>query len=323
MISAVTSRFAQTLLLLFGVSVLAFLFIDLAPGNYLEEMRLNPQISEKTLAALRAEYGLDRPLAVRYVFWLRSVLRGELGFSFAYNSPVWPLLKTRAWNTLILTVTALLTSWMIAIPAGILAAVRVGRWQDRTTAVSTAFLLATPDVLVGLALLAFALHTRWFPSGGMHALTSTETGMLAHAKDLLVHLVLPVTALTAGALPVLVRHVRSAMLEVLTSPFILAARGHGIARAGILIRHALPAAANPLISLLGVSIGTLLSGSLLIEVIMSWPGVGPIVLQAVLERDPYIVIAAIMFSALFLITGNLLADILLYTVDPRIRRTES
>jgi len=118
----------------------------------------------------------------------------------------------------------------------------------------------------------------------------------------------------------LVRHVRSAMLEVLTAPFIIATRGHGIPRARILLRHALPAAANPLISLLGVSIGTLLSGSLLIEVIMGWPGVGPMLLQAVLERDPYIVIAATMFSTLFLITGNLMTDILLYMADPRIRR---
>jgi peptide/nickel transport system permease protein len=323
MISAVTSRFAQTLLLIFGVSVLAFLFIDLAPGTYLEEMRLNPQISQRTLAAIRTEYGLDRPLAVRYTLWLRSVARGEFVFSFAYNSPVWPVLKIRAWNTLILTVTAMLCSWLIAIPAGILAAVRVGRWEDWISAVGTALLLAIPDVLIGLALLAFALHTRWFPSGGMHALASTETGMLAHVKDLLVHLVLPVTALTLGALPVLVRHVRSAMLDVLTSPFILATRGHGISRTRMLFRHALPAAANPLISLLGVSIGTLLSGSLLIEVIMSWPGVGPLLLQAVLERDPYLVIAAIMFSTLFLIAGNLMADIVLYVVDPRIRRTES
>jgi peptide/nickel transport system permease protein len=323
MISAIASRLAQTLLLIFGVSVLAFLFIDLAPGKYLEEMRLNPQISQRTLAALRAEYGLDRPLAVRYALWLRSVARGEFGFSFAYNSPVWPLLKTRAWNTLMLTVTTMLCSWLIAVPVGILAAVRVGRWQDRISAVSTTVLLATPDVLVGLALLAFALHTRWLPSGGMHALALTETGMLAHMKDVLLHLVLPVTALTLGALPVLVRHVRSAMLDVLTSPFILATRGHGISGARILFRHALPAAANPLISLLGVSIGTLLSGSLLIEVIMSWPGVGPMLLQAVLERDPYLVIAAIMFSTLFLIAGNVMADTLLYMVDPRIRRTES
>lgn len=323
MISAVASRLAQTVLLLFGVSVLAFLFIDLAPGKYLEEMRLNPQISQRTLAAIRTEYGLDRPLAVRYALWLRSVARGEFGFSFAYNSPVWPVLKVRAWNTLMLTVTAMLCSWLIALPLGILAAVRVGRWQDWISGVSTAFLLAIPDVLLGLVLLAFALHTRWFPSGGMHALASTEMGMLAHLKDLLVHLVLPVTALTLGALPVLVRHVRSAMLDVLSSPFILATRGHGISRTRILFRHALPAAANPLISLLGVSIGTLLSGSLLIEVIMSWPGVGPLLLQAVLERDPYLVIAAIMFSTLLLIAGNLMADTLLYVVDPRIRRTES
>jgi peptide/nickel transport system permease protein len=323
MISAVSSRLAQTFLLIFGVSVLAFLLIDLAPGKYLEEMRLNPQISQRTLAAIRTEYGLDRPLTVRYALWLRSVARGELGFSFAYNSPVWPLLKTRALNTLILSVTALLCSWLIAIPAGILAAVRVGRWPDRISAVSTAFLLATPDVLVGLVLLAFALHTGWFPAGGMHAPASTETDWLAHVKDLLVHLVLPVTALTLGALPVLVRHVRSAMLDVLTSPFILATRGHGISRARMLFRHALPAAANPLISLLGVSVGTLLSASLLIEVIMGWPGVGPMLLQAVLERDPYLVIAAIMFSTLFLIAGNLMADTLLYVVDPRIRRTES
>src|SRR4029077_14691346 len=126
-------------------------------------------------------------------------------------SPVWPLLKTRAWNTLILTVTAMVCSWLIAIPAGILAAARVDRWQDRISAVSTTFLLATPDVLVGIALLAFALRTRWLPSGGMHTLAATEMGMLAYMKDLLLHLVLPVMALTLGALPLLVRHVRSAM----------------------------------------------------------------------------------------------------------------
>ena len=117
----------------------------------------------------------------------------------------------------------------------------------------------------------------------------------------------------------LVRHVRSAALEVLNSPFIRAARGHGISPGRILFRHVLPASANPLISLFGVSFGALLSGSLLIEVIMSWPGVGPMLLEAVLERDMYIVVAAIMFSTLFLATGNLMADGLLYMVDPRIR----
>jgi peptide/nickel transport system permease protein len=130
---------------------------------------------------------------------------------------------------------------------------------------------------------------------------------------------LPVAALTAGMLPMLIRHVRSAALDVLQSPFVVAARGLGISRRRILLRHVLPAAVNPLISLVGVSVGTLLSGSLLIEVIMSWPGVGPLLLQAVQERDLYIVIAAVMFSTLFLITGNVMADALLYIADPRIR----
>ena len=322
MISVFAPRLARTLLVIFGVSVLAFVMIDMAPGKYLEEMKLNPQISPNTLAALRAEYGLDRPLAVRYLRWLSSSARGEFGFSFAYNGPVGPLLRVRAENTLILTVTALLFSWVVAIPIGILAATHVGHWQDRVSAVSTTVLQATPDVLIGLVLLAFALHTRWFPAGGMRTLTSTETGLTSRAQDFARHLFLPAAALTAAMLPTLILHVRSAALDVLNSPFIAAARGYGIPEGRILFRHVLPAAANPLVSLFGVSVGTLLSGSLLIEVIMSWPGVGPLLLEAVLERDVYIVIAAIMLSTLFLITGNLMADALLYMVDPRIRKDQ-
>jgi peptide/nickel transport system permease protein len=120
-------------------------------------------------------------------------------------------------------------------------------------------------------------------------------------------------------LPVLLRHVRSAMLKVLDAPFITAARGHGIPPCRLLFGYALPAAANPLISMFGISVGALLSGSLLIEVIMSWPGVGPLLLEAILQRDPYIVVAVVIFSTLFLVAGSLLADIFLYVADPRIR----
>src|SRR5215469_2329359 len=233
-ISAVAKRLARTLFMIFAVSVLAFIMTDMAPGKYLEEIKLNPQISPNTLAALRAEYGLDRPLAVRYLFWLSSAARGEFGFSFAYNCPVWPLLRVRAENSLILTVTAMLLSWVFAIPIGILAAAHAGRWQDRVSAVSTTFLLATPDVLIGLALLAFALQTRWFPTGGMRTLSSSEMGLFSSAQDFARHLFLPATALAAGMLPTLIRHVRSATLDVLNSPFIAAARGHGIPERRIL-----------------------------------------------------------------------------------------
>ena len=319
MIRFLAQRLARSVFVLFGVSALAFILIDLAPGEYIQEMRLNPQITRETVVALRVEYGLDQPLPVRYARWLRSVSRGELGFSFAYNRPVWPLLRARIGNTLILTITALICSWVIAIPLGVWMASRAGRWVDRLSGIGSTFLLATPDVLVALGLLAFALRIGWFPRGGMHAPASEEMEVFGKARDLALHLILPVCALTAGALPLLVRHVRSAMLDVLHSPFIAAARGHGIPRYRLLFGHALRVAANPLISLFGISVGMLLSGSLLIEVIMSWPGVGPMLLQAILERDPHVVIAAVLFSTVFLVAGSMLADIFLYIADPRIR----
>ena len=150
-----------------------------------------------------------------------------------------------------------------------------------------------------------------------------ETLSLFHKlRDLALHMILPVTALVLSSLPLLVRHVRAAVADVLNAPFLLAAVGHGIRKRTLLYRYALPAAANPLISLFGFSIGVLLSGSLLIEVVMSWPGLGPLLLEAVLARDLYVVVGGILGSTLFLVGGNLLADLLLYWADPRIR-TES
>jgi peptide/nickel transport system permease protein len=321
MIRFLAQRLLRGVFVLVAVSMLAFVLMDLAPGQYFQQMRLNPQIGRETVAALQVEYGVDLPLPVRYWRWLKSVSRGELGFSLAYNSPVWPLLKPRIGNTLILTTCAFVCSWLIAIPIGVWMASRAGRWDTRISSAGNTFLLATPDVLIALGLLALALRYGRIPTGGMHALTSNAE-VTGRAKDLAMHLILPLCALTAAMLPVLVRHVRSAMLDVLHSPFVTAARGHGIPRLRLLFRHALPAAANPLISLFGVSVGLLLSGSLLIEVIMSWPGMGPMLLQAILERDPHVVVAAVLLSTVLLVAGSFLADVSLYIVDPRIRWSE-
>lgn len=312
-------RLLHGLFLLFGVSVLSFLFVSLAPGSFLDEMRLSPQISLETVAALRAQYGLDRPLPVRYARWVRSVLRGDMGFSFAYNSPAAPLLRVRARNTLVLTGSATLLAWAIAIPVGMWAAARKGRGFDQLTTTSTAALLAVPDLLLALSLLLLAVRTGWFPTGGMVSLNFEALRFGAKVKDLATHLTLPVVTLVVGTLPVLVKHVRAAMIEVLDSTFLRAARGHGIPRQRLLFRYALPAGANPLISLFGFSVGTLLSTSLLVEVVMSWPGLGPLLLEAILARDLYLVIGAVMFSTVFLVAGNLLADMLLYASDSRIR----
>ncbi len=315
-------RLLHAFLLVIGVSILAFLFTTLAPGNYFDEMRLNPQIAPETLVALRAQYQLDRPLPIRYASWLNSVLHGQMGFSFAYNAPVAPLLLVRAKNTLLLTIIATFLAWAIALPLGIWSADHLGHLSDRVISASTAVLLVIPDLALALGLLVLAVKTRWFPTGGMASVNFESLSSLHKFRDLAWHMLLPAAALVLSSLPLLVRHVRAAVAEVLQAPFLLAAEGHGIPRLTLLYRYALPAAANPLLSLFGFSIGALLSGSLLIEVVMSWPGLGPFLLEAILARDIYVVIGGVLFSTIFLVAGNFLADILLYWLDPRIR-TES
>lgn len=315
----IVHRTLQAVFLLFGVSILTFLFSALAPGNYFDEMRLNPQISPETIASLRAQYDLDRPLPVRYAHWANSILHGEMGFSFAYNSPVAPLLWARARNTLLLTLTATLIAWAIALPLGIWSAGSVGRWPDRAISLVTASFLVLPDLVLALGLLILAVRSGWFPTGGLASVGFETLSPLSKFRDIVAHMSLPVAALVFSSLPILVRHVRAAVAEVLGAPFLRAAEGHGIPRRKLLYRYALRAAANPLISLFGFSVGALLSGSLIVEVVMSWPGLGPLLLEAILARDLYVVIGGVLFSTIFLVSGNLLADMLLYWVDPRIR----
>ncbi|HUC55386.1 MAG TPA: ABC transporter permease [Candidatus Cybelea sp.] len=312
-------RLIQAAFLLTGVSILTFLFSTLAPGNYFDEMRLNPQISPETVAALRAQYQLDQPLPLRYGRWVNSVLHGEMGFSFAYNSPVRPLLWTRARNTLLLTLSATLIAWALALPLGVLSAATRGRLPDRSLSWATAAALVIPDLVFALALLILAVRSGWFPTGGIVSVGFESLSPIQKFLDLASHMALPVLALVFSALPALLRHVRAAVREVLDAPFLRAAASHGIPRRILLYRYALRAAANPLISLFGFSIGALLSGSLLVEVVMSWPGLGPLLLESILARDLYVVIGGVLFSTIFLVAGNFLADIFIYWADPRIR----
>jgi len=319
MISKVALRVFHSLLLLLGVSVFAFALLSFAPGNFFDELKMNPQISPETVASLKVQYGLDQPLPVRYVRWAASVAHGEFGYSMSYRRPVASLLWWRARNTLLLATLAMLLAWTIALCWGVLQALHRGGWIDHSSRALTAVLLAMPELLIGLLLLLLAVRTGWFPTGGMTSINPMNTGFSTKLWDITIHLFLPVVALALGAIPVLVRHVRSAMIAVLESPFIEAARGHGIPRWRLIWRHALPAASNSLISLLGFSIGALGSLSLLTEIVLSWPGLGPLVLEGVLARDIHVVMATVMLSSLFLLVGNLFADLLLYWADPRIR----
>jgi len=312
-------RLGHGLLIIFGVSLLLFILQQAAPGDFLSDMKLNGQISEDTAKVLRAQYGVDQPLPRRYGRWMLSVAKGELGYSFAYNVSASSLLAPRVLNTLLLSVPALAITWIIAVPLGVVASAWRGRWLDRFFSAGTSLALAMPDLLLALLAILIALRTHRYPVGGMHSVGAQDWGWFARMKDLGWHMVLPVAVVVIGSVSPILRQVRSSMIAVLDSSYMRAAEGHGLRKWTLLFRHALPAAANPLISLFGLSVAMLLSVTLLVEVVMSWPGIGPLLLESILSRDLFVVIGAVMLSTLLLVIGNLIADVLLYAVDPRIR----
>ena len=309
-------RIAQALFALFAVSILAFLFLELAPGDYFGRMRLSPQISRETLEAMRVQYGLDRPFVERYWTWLGAVVTGTWGFSFAYGIAVVPLVWGRAMNTLVLGASALAVAWALALPVGVWWATR------RSTNVFslgflTSVILGFPELIVALAMLVLAERSGAFPVGGMRSIGADDLSTFGRARDLLWHLVLPVTTLALPAFAVLVRHVKAAVEDVMEETFVCNARALGVTGRRLVLHHILRPAANPLISIAGLSVASLLSGSFIVEVVMGWPGLGPFLLEAIRARDVHVVIGGVMCSAVLVVAGGLLTDVFLYLNDPR------
>jgi len=318
-VSYLGRRLFRAVLLLTGVSVLCFLLTEVAPGSFFDDMRLNPQISPETISSLQSRYGLDRPLIVRYARWVKSAAHADFGYSMAYNVPVAPLLWGRAKNTLLLTTTAMLLTWLVSVPLGVWTAARRSCMLDKGVRVTSSLLVSIPEVVIAVALLAIVVRWRILPVGGMRSIDSEQLSGWARLHDIASRMMLPVIILTMSESAIIVRHIRASVLEMLGRPFVDAACALGIGRTRLLFRHVLPVAASPAISLFGFSLAGLLSGSLLVEVVCGWPGLGPLILDATLSRDFYLVIGGIMLSALFMVGGNLIADLMLLACDPRIR----
>lgn len=317
----IAGRLLQGAGVVLGVSLLTFLLAEATPGDYFTEARFDPRFSASSLDALRARHGLDRPLPERYAQWLASLARGELGRSLSHDAPVWPLIRPRIPRTLLLAGTAAALAWAAALLLGLTCAARPGGALDRAIGAGTSVLLAVPDLVLLMLFLLLALRTGWFPVGGMTSPGREEAGGLDHARDVLRHLLLPAAALALSLLPSLFRHVRGALVETSRLPFVQAARAQGIAPLRLLVRHVLPAAANPLVTLLGSTAAALLSFSLLTEVVFGWPGLGPLFLEAILARDLHLVLGPVLVSTGVLLLANVAADLLLLAVDPRIRAT--
>ena len=317
----VVKRLLQALLTLLLASALSFFIIQLAPGNYLDTLKQNPKISPERIEELRRQFGLDQPWPVQYGRWLWQILtRGDFGTSFVYQRSVASLLWERIPATLLLAIASFIVTWAIAIPLGMIAAVKQNHWIDRLLQVISYAGQGFPSFITALLLLILAQNTSpLFPVGGMTSINNADLSPLGKFLDISWHMILPTVALSITSFAGLQRITRGELLDVLRQDYIQTARAKGLPENRVIYVHALRNAVNPLITLLGFELAGLLSGAFIAEFFFNWPGLGRLILQAVLAQDLYLVISSLMMAGVMLIVGNLLADLLLKTVDPRIR----
>lgn len=307
-------RLVITLPILLGITLLSYLIMSLTPGDPVK-MLIDPNTTQADLEIRRRALGLDESVIVRYVKWLNELAHGNLGYSFSSGAPVTKRIGERVVPTLTLTLTALLLSYLIAVPVGMVAAIRRYTWLDYSVTFFTFLGISLPTFFLGLAgIYVFALRLRWLPVGG--TLTLGGAGGLL---DNLHHLILPATVLAAAGAGVLTRYVRSSMLEVLGQEYVRTARAKGLAESIVHRRHALRNALMPVVTLAGLQIPGLLAGAVITEQIFEWPGMGRLTIEAINQRDYPVLMGITLIAAVLVAVGNLLADIAYSVVDPRIR----
>lgn len=313
----ILKRFLQTIPLLLIVSVIGFFLIRACPVDPLGELRMNPSISKQTLEAEKIRLGLDKPVVVQYGLWLKGFVKGDMGICTT-GEKVSDKLKERIPNTLLLTITVIFFTWLVGIPLGIVAALNKGKPVDRMLTILSSVGMAIPSFFFALLMLIFAVRTGWFPTGGLTSYNFSSMSEIGKILDIAKHLVLPTLVLFTISLSGLQRQMRSNLLDVMESDYVKYARAKGLSENKVVFKHALRNAINPLVTLLGFEFASLLSGAALTEYVFQYPGLGRLILEAVLKSDINLVMASLMIGTIMLVAGNLLADILLKLVDPRV-----
>lgn len=317
----VVKRLLQAVLTLWLASMLSFAIIQLAPGDYLDALRQNPAISQDTLDQYNQQFGLNRHPVEQYGRWLwQIVTQGDFGQSFVYNRAVADLLWERIPNTLLLSIASLVITWAIAIPLGIVGALKQNGTADRVLQVLSYTGQGFPSLITALLLLFVAqIVSPVFPVGGMTSIYHDQLTPFGKMIDIGWHTILPTLALSITSFAGLQRITRGQLLDVLRQDYIQTARAKGLPENRVIYVHALRNAINPLITILGFEFSSLLGGAFIAETFFNWPGLGRLILQAVQSQDLYLVMGSLMMGAVMLIVGNLLADLLLKAVDPRIK----
>ena len=305
-------RVLYSVIVLFGVAVVAFALVQLVPGDPVR-VALGTRYTPQAYEALRTASGLDRPLLEQFFAYIGSALTGDLGVSFRDGTPVTTTLLERLPATLSLAIAGIVIALLIALPAGIYSALCQGRLSDAIVRVASQFGVSIPDFWMGILLIGlFATTLGWLPTSGYRPLFADPAGWLSH-------IVLPAITIGVVSGAIMTRYVRSAVLEVATMPYVRTARSKGLPPRTITLRHTVRNALVPILTIIGIQLATILGGVIVVEVVFAWPGLGRLVFNAVAARDyPVIQGAVLLIAALFLLI-NLIVDVLYAVVDPRIR----
>jgi peptide/nickel transport system permease protein len=315
MLSYISRRVLQAIPLLIGVSVIGFGLMHLAPGGPLAVYTLNPTITAQDIERIKIIFGLDQPVHVQYLKWATGMFTGNWGYTFFGGRPVLWVIAERLPATMLLMGSALSIAILLGITVGMIGAARRYSVWDYLATSGALVALSFPTFWFGLmAIFVFAVDLRWLPSGGMY-----ELGEEGNVVDLLRHLILPTLVLALVITATYSRYARSSFLEVLHQDYMRTARAKGLRPRERLFRHAFPNAVKPLIALLGTDLPVLFSGALVTESIFGWPGMGRLFVDALTMKEYPILMGMIMFTAFFVILGNLLADIAIALLDPRVR----
>ena len=301
--------------IIIGITLVTFFLIKMCPGNPLRAMLFNPDVRPEDIARLERLYGLDKPIYIQYFKWLGRLLKGDLGWSLYTKRSVLKHISERIGPTAILAGSTLFLSFLIAIPFGILSATKQYSIMDYSSTLVIFFGMSLPIYFLGLvAIYIFAVKLGILPTSGMKTL-----GLPFSIWDRIKHLVLPLSVLTFYQIAPVVRYARSSMLEVIREDYVRTARSKGLSERDVLYKHALRNALIPIVTIFGLSIPFIFNGAYITETIFAWPGMGRLAVGAVFQRDYPILMGTTLVSAILVLLGNLIADILYAVVDPRIR----
>jgi peptide/nickel transport system permease protein len=333
-------RLLQAIPTILGITLISFVLILLAPGDPLAQFVFNPSADPEATERMRRQMGLDKPIIIQYLYWMvgndwtmidvdgdgtgeipgtrRGLLRGDLGNSFQHRQPVLNLIVERIPATLRLSIPALMVGYGFGILLGTLAAAKQGSFIDQAIRIFSVAGIALPGFWLGLILIiVFSVTLQWLPIGGMQDLSRTDSSL--DIGDMVIHMILPVSVLAFGIIAAVTRYMRAAVLEIIEQDYVRTARAKGLSERRVFNAHVLRNALIPVATLLGPALAGLISGSVIIEQVFSWPGMGRLVITAIFQRDSPLIMGSVLIGAVLYIIGLLVSDSLYALLDPRIR----